>query len=430
MSPLLSGVLLVSFAFLVLQVWAWQRARSENARTFSEWLASRDDGRRAQQTRESALLDLERSLSSCWYAAILRRSGVVAPLLGVTLTAIGFIAGSDAMSSLASVGREPSSIAGELAPLFYGVTGGAVLAIASQVLLAMLAKHDEWLIRLALAPEDLDKFHRPESSFEQYVDGLRAATTELSASTVQLREMMAGAVDGYRQVSESSNTFARQLSSTSESLTGEVATAADHFANVWTQFEAATTSAMGAVEKLSKRATDRAARVEAALVALEGIHREAADARLEAAQKEVAAIESVGTTVGQVRIAAEAIPALLRAVDETLDQHRVDHASTLTEASTEFRNSLLSLATQLRSEVESAASAMASGMASLTQQLQDSATRLDGQLMRSEQVSRAQGESLSQLTRAADSLGSVARTLDAVGKTRSWWQRAKAVDEV
>lgn len=429
MSPLLSGVLLVSFAFLVLQVWAWQRARSENARTFAEWLASRDDGRRARQTRESALLDLERSLSSCWYAAILRRSGVVAPLLGVTLTAVGFIVGSEAMSSLVNSEREPSSIAGELAPLFYGVTGGAVLAIASQILLAMLAKHDELLFRLALAPEDLDKFHRPESSFEQYVDGLRVATEELAQSTVQLREMMAGAADGYRQVSEQSNAFASQLSSAAESLTGEASKAAGHFTAVWAQFEAATTSAKAAVEKLSGRATDRAARVEAALVALEGVHREAADARLTAAQNEATAIASVGTAVGQVRTAAEAIPALLRAVDETLDQHRANHASEMAESSAAFSKSLQSVAAQLRAEVESAAGAMASGMASLTERLQESARRLDDQVMRSEQVAGAQAESLSQLTRAADSLNSVARALDAVGKTRSWWQRARPADE-
>ena len=122
----------VGLLFLALQFWKYRQAKSSVQSRCTQWARSCSDGKRRGQTRESAVLDLERSLAGNPDMSFLRRLGVIAPLIGVALTAVSVLSlgfgGSSA--ALQTTLLESSNVAivaaGIINPLFWGVSVGAV----------------------------------------------------------------------------------------------------------------------------------------------------------------------------------------------------------------------------------------------------------------------------------------------------------------
>jgi hypothetical protein len=89
------------------------------------------DRRPAHFTRETALHELDTRIASDWSYLLLQRMGVMAPLLGVVLTVIGFY-----WLEVDAAGEQSlQTILVSVTPLISGVGAGAVLALLNQVLL-------------------------------------------------------------------------------------------------------------------------------------------------------------------------------------------------------------------------------------------------------------------------------------------------------
>ncbi|WP_428303758.1 hypothetical protein [Lacipirellula sp.] len=89
------------------------------------------DQRPTNFTRENALEELDTRVASEWAYLLLQRMGIMAPLLGVVLTVIGFYwlevdnAGDQSLQTILAA----------VTPLICGVGAGAILALVNQVLL-------------------------------------------------------------------------------------------------------------------------------------------------------------------------------------------------------------------------------------------------------------------------------------------------------
>ncbi|MEQ9380175.1 MAG: hypothetical protein RJP95_04885 [Pirellulales bacterium] len=80
--------------------------------------------------RTAALLELDRWLASLWCYLFLQRMSIMAPLLGVLITAGGFLS-----LELPDGKEEPVRVLAAITPLVIGVGGGALLAFFNQLLL-------------------------------------------------------------------------------------------------------------------------------------------------------------------------------------------------------------------------------------------------------------------------------------------------------
>lgn len=83
-----------------------------------------------QQRREMALAEVDQWFAELPTYQLLQRSGYTAPLLGVLITAFGFL-GAKSLGSSETVDQ----LLGTVSPLVLGIAGGAFLAILSQVFL-------------------------------------------------------------------------------------------------------------------------------------------------------------------------------------------------------------------------------------------------------------------------------------------------------
>jgi hypothetical protein len=93
-------------------------------------------------------LAVEQVLSTIWQRTCLRRITMMSPMLGVVLTAAGFLTLQDRLSFEARQGREAiyNSFAGALGPLYYGVLIGALSALWNQILVLVLDVHSQALL--------------------------------------------------------------------------------------------------------------------------------------------------------------------------------------------------------------------------------------------------------------------------------------------
>ena len=91
--------LLIGLTLLLIQIRVFVASRRSARERGVQWMKEIEAGDRGQQTRDSAILDLERALATCPHASLLRKLGVIAPLLGVTLTALAFMANTGAVAA-------------------------------------------------------------------------------------------------------------------------------------------------------------------------------------------------------------------------------------------------------------------------------------------------------------------------------------------
>jgi methyl-accepting chemotaxis protein len=192
------------------------------------------------QPREAAIADLERSTATCPASAHLRKLGVVAPLLGVTLTALSFIFNADGISALVTVPQPPiepgdASGVGEdgvasraqlirdgIVPLFMGVMLGAVLAIVNQLLQSRLMRSEDEILTASASPALAHYFRNPDSAFDRFADGIRESTELLSDAAKHLEAMLKRSGDGMETLSEGTHGLAAELSASAQALRDSV----------------------------------------------------------------------------------------------------------------------------------------------------------------------------------------------------------------
>jgi methyl-accepting chemotaxis protein len=219
--------ILIGLFVLLIQLIVFAKARRSARSRGAKWMDEIESGMRAEQERDSAIVDLERSLLSCPHVSLLRKLGVVAPLLGVTLTALAFILNSEVVAALMSQpsGSESESsldrgvlIQQAITPLFTGVLIGALLAIINQFLQALLAKQEDVELARASDPELISRFRDPDSAFERFADGIRESTAQLTESASVLRKMLDDTTLRMTELSNGAATLTGELRSGATSL--------------------------------------------------------------------------------------------------------------------------------------------------------------------------------------------------------------------
>lgn len=232
--------ILVGLAFLLWQIRTFGRARRSLVDRGARWDREVRSGARSLQPREAAIADLERSTATCPAAAHLRKLGVVAPLLGVTLTALSFIFNADGISALVTVPQPPielgdASGVGEdgvasraqlirdgIVPLFMGVMLGAVLAIVNQLLQSRLMRSEDAILTASASPALAHYFRNPDSAFDRFADGIRESTALLSDAAKHLEAMLKRSGDGMETLSEGTHGLAAELSASAQALRDSV----------------------------------------------------------------------------------------------------------------------------------------------------------------------------------------------------------------
>jgi hypothetical protein len=221
-------VLIVAALFAGLQAIAMRNWLRDTRQSCRQWISSCRDGRRRLQPRESAIADLERQLATSFWSTLLRRLGIVAPLVGVILTVGSIILGGDGIGSLfappdsgKSFGSDPLSASfgvSRLAPLLAGVAAGALLAILNQVLCAFATYREERAVALSTEAVSGELFRDTDYRLEDVVAGIERAGTRLAAVSEGLSQMLAGATGSIESVRSNCESSASLLSGAARGL--------------------------------------------------------------------------------------------------------------------------------------------------------------------------------------------------------------------
>jgi len=126
-------VILIAVAFVATQVLVLLMLLRRVEQKIQSWKSNLPELVQRGRSGSEALEELDTLLSLDPWAAFQNRMGVMAPLVGVTATALGFLLFEQAEYEQIRV-ESVSTIMRFLSPLFYGVLMGAVLAIINQVL--------------------------------------------------------------------------------------------------------------------------------------------------------------------------------------------------------------------------------------------------------------------------------------------------------
>ena len=197
MSAILFTVIGAGVMFLCLQVGTLIGAHHDIARRCKVWFLSCQSGRRRHQSRSFAISELERSIAFSPWSTTLRKLGVVAPLLGVVLTAGSIVIGdsADVIGKISGTPSERSHMLSALAPLLAGVCTGAVLAILNQFFTSILHQTEARLVLSAIDTVD-------ESSFTDADIRIEKVTLQIEAAGVSLAEAILALNLGVRESAE------------------------------------------------------------------------------------------------------------------------------------------------------------------------------------------------------------------------------------
>jgi hypothetical protein len=182
-------------------------------RTIRSWKSRLSELAQRSRSPSEALEELDALLSLDPWAAFQNRMGVMAPLVGVTATALGFLLFEQAEYEQIRV-ESVGTIMNFLSPLFYGVLMGAVLAIINQIL-SQLAR-----TRMVTARSDaasyLGQIKQNAGEPEQQVD---AVLSRFSSQVESLGQSLATAV---ARASEQAEKRAGKIDDQIEALAGHV----------------------------------------------------------------------------------------------------------------------------------------------------------------------------------------------------------------
>jgi len=199
------AVLAVGAFFAVLQWITYAGARAAIVARCNSWVTSCKKRERTAQTRDSAVADLERILALNPRLGLLRRLGVIAPLLGVTLTAgsvlLGGVFGAPilGMAASSSAGQSPVSLV-TVGPLFWGVCVGAVLAMFNQFLVHRASVIEDELFRSAIEPRVSGLFRDSEDRMDIVIRHIESAGLSLGRSISGVEQVLMKAQESMVQV--------------------------------------------------------------------------------------------------------------------------------------------------------------------------------------------------------------------------------------
>lgn len=217
---------LIGLAFLGFQYWMYRQSCAAMAYRCDMWDRSCASGARRAQTRESAITDLERSLAMTPESGSLRRLGVVAPLLGVTLTAGSVLLSSGTSGALFTAlqglnGASESggvSVVSAIVPLFWGVCIGAALAIFNQVLVSIAHRKEDHLFHDAIAPNAAHIFLLTDDRIEQVVSQIALGGRRLTKTSALMKRMLTHARLAMESMNDACNATCTDLKSVATSL--------------------------------------------------------------------------------------------------------------------------------------------------------------------------------------------------------------------
>jgi|GEM_PF-2037807 len=384
---LLTVVIGVGVLGVVVQLIVLQSAQADirvRTRDWSERAAAKGYRR---QTRDSAIAELERSLACSTPGVALRKLGIIAPLLGVVLTASSIMYSKSSLASLL-IGSESKSVEviASLAPLLAGVTVGALLAIFNQVMLIALHREEDRLLR--------DVFVGLENGwFRDTDDRIDLITQQIGSLGESLAQLLKQLSDGMRSVIAGGEQLTTAVSNVAQSLEEAAADFAEVIAVPSREFKSAAqdisnTAATGLVQyrKLSESLEEVQAASSTQL------------SKLHSQQMEVLRTEAV---------ALKQIQTLLTNAEQLRLPDWNSSFSAAARAAESFDQSVSGVVTSLATRVDQ----LQSSSARAADSLRDSMGRLDDTLARCEARCRQTAD-----TAAAVSLGpeEVSRLRDTV----------------
>jgi hypothetical protein len=296
----------VGLLFLALQFWKYRQAKSSVQSRCTQWARSCSDGKRRGQTRESAVLDLERSLAGNPDMSFLRRLGVIAPLIGVALTAVSVLSlgfgGSSA--ALQTTLLESSNVAivaaGIINPLFWGVSVGAVLAILNQLFLHHATKFEDTCFAECIDPARASGFRDTDDRLDALIKQFDEAALRLGQSADIVGNMLKTARAAMEGMNEACNEAATSLGGISVNLNEALRAPTKDFVDAAagmrkTALDAAKQFSTG-ITALSKQTTTVEQRIGAALER----NAEVVDAQAKSADAVAKAAQLLQSRVGQM----------------------------------------------------------------------------------------------------------------------------------
>lgn len=226
-----------------------QKNRHKAGFDWIEWCRAQSlNGQISDSTemREAALTELERWLATFPGYQLLQRTATMAPLLGVLLTAGGFLnlelpAGDDG----------PTRIISAISPLVVGVGGGASLAFFNQILLRLADSSVDRLRSLGGEWYDaLNNWQRKESDSEPNKPS-ELLTAEALERTAGLNDSIASMLSDTR---EQSKKQIDQLTELSKMIAGQFGVLPDRLEQLTSTAEA-TSSTLGSLAPLISQIT-------------------------------------------------------------------------------------------------------------------------------------------------------------------------------
>ena len=296
----------VGLLFLALQFWKYRQARSSVQTRCRQWADSCLEGKRRGQTRESGVLDLERSLASNPDMALLRRLGVIAPLIGVALTAmsvlsLGFGGGSGALQTTLLESTNIAVVAaGIINPLFWGVSVGAILAILNQFFVHHASKFEDACFAECIDPERASGFRDTEDRLDALIKQFDEAALRLGQSADIVGSMLKTARAAMEGMNEACNEAATELSGISVRLNDALRAPTKDFVDAATgmrktALDAAKQFSTG-IASLSKQASTVEQRIATALER----NREVIEAQAKSADAVSEAARALQAHIGQI----------------------------------------------------------------------------------------------------------------------------------
>jgi len=231
MSAPFTVVIVVGIAGLVLQWLVLRSAITEIRWRTQGWLDRAAAGAFGRQTRDDAITELERDLALTPSAVALRRLGVMAPLLGVVLTAGSVMFSKTSLATLVNVSETTSvvKIMEGLLPLLAGVTVGALLAIFNQLLLIVFHRAEDRLMHEAVSMLKNGWFRDTDDRVELVVGQIAGLGEAIAQMQQRIASVVQVTVDSGEQLGLAISTASKGLEKAASDFAEVIATPAREF---------------------------------------------------------------------------------------------------------------------------------------------------------------------------------------------------------
>jgi hypothetical protein len=224
-------VIVVGIAGLFVQ-WLVLRAASTEIRLRTQgWLERAAAGAFRRQTRDDAIAELERALTLTPSAIALRRLGIMAPLLGVVLTAGSVMFSKASLATLVNVSETTTvvKIMEGLLPLLAGVTAGALLAIFNQLLLIVFHRAEDRLMNEAVSMLKNGWFRDTDDRVELVVEQIAGLGEAIAQMQQRIASVVQVTIDSGERLGMAISTVSKGLEKAASDFAEVIATPAREF---------------------------------------------------------------------------------------------------------------------------------------------------------------------------------------------------------